>query len=186
METVDYNHDDFTGRYAADKAIMARFYIEPVQDRRASAKEGRPIFEDTEFVEIIAAGNKNNIVRRAATDDDRARFARQYAKFLEGHKEQHVGTPLKETPWLTRSQVEELAHLSIHTLESLANLDDAACARYTGLFDLKRKAGASLEQAKGIAPATALLEENEKLKNQVAALSEQVKKLAAEVKAASK
>lgn len=177
MEMVDYNTDDFNSRYQADRGVHARFYTVPVEDRAASAEAGRPMFKDQEFIEIIAAGNQNNIVRRKASNEDRSRFSRQYEMYRRGVEDQLVGTPLAEVAWLTRSQVEELAYLRIRTLESLADLDDAVCTRHAGLYDLKAKAGAALDQAKGMAPLTALQEENEKLRNQVQTLENQVKQL---------
>ena len=61
----DYDLRDFDGRFRADQGVQARFYTLPMQDHAATAEHGRPMFKDTEFVEILAAGNANNIVKRA-------------------------------------------------------------------------------------------------------------------------
>lgn len=174
MEQVDYNVDDFNGRFSGDRSVMARFYTMPVPDRKATAEAGRPMFRDVEFVEIVAAGNANNIVQRRVTNEDRQRFARQYEMFRQGSDEQLVGTPLSEVAWLTRSQVEELAYLRVRTLEALASLDDSACSKHAGLYDLKKKAGAAIQQSEGMAPITKLQEENEKLGKMVEELEAQV------------
>lgn len=150
--------------------VYARFYMHPKLDETASAAEGRPVYSDREYVEIIAAGNANNIIRRPVSDMDRRRFRREYAAFRAGDTEQLIGTPLVEVPWISRSMVEELAYRKVRTLEQLAELNDGACTATPGLFDLKRKAGAWLEKSKAAAPFTALQQENEELKARLAAL----------------
>jgi len=173
----DYDLRDFDGRFRADQGVQARFYTLPMQDHAATAEHGRPMFKDTEFVEILAAGNANNIVKRKATDEDRQRFHRQYAMFRRGVDEQLVGTPLTEVAWLTRSQVEELAYLRIKTLEALAGMDDNICGRHAGLYDLKKKATVALEAAGDMAPLTKLQEENSELARKVEELTLQLKEL---------
>lgn len=179
-EMADFDVKDFEDENST-KGVYARFYWRPKKDEAASAAEGRPIFKDTEYVEIIAAGNSNNIVARPVSDMDRVRFRQAYAKFKEGDADQLVGTPLIELPWLTRSQVEELAYMKIRTVEQLATLNDAACG-IPGMFDLKRKAEAWVKKAEGAAPFTALQKENEDLKARIAALEELLKKPAATAK----
>lgn len=177
MEMVEYDVNDFNERYAGDKSVYAKFYTMPVKDESASAKEGRPIFRDREYIEIRASGNQNNIINRPADNLDRQRFSRQYDLFKKGCDEQMVGTPLTEVTWLTRSQVEELAYVRIRTLEQLANVNDETCQRMVGLRDLKNKAEKFLEASEKAAPITALQEENATLKGQVEALAAQMKEL---------
>lgn len=167
----------YNSRYSADAGVHARFYTQPVKDEHASAEAGRAIFKELEFVEVITPGNQTNIVRRKATDEDRRRFHRQYHLFSTKAESQVVGTPLSEVAWLTRTQVAELAYLNIRSLEQLANLDDNSCAKFAGLYDLKNRAKAAMASATDMAPFTKLQEENETLKNQVAALTEQMKEL---------
>lgn len=177
MEIYDGDVADFTGRFAADRGVHARFYTVPVQDKRESSSAGRPIFRDTEFIEIVAAGNANNVVRRKATNEDKQRFPRQYEAYRQGAADQIIGTPLTEVPWITRSQVEELAYIRIRSLEELAHVDDNVCARMAGLYDLKRKAKAAMDAADAAAPLTELQAKNEQLKNELAALKDQLAKL---------
>jgi hypothetical protein len=181
---------DFENRYAGDKGVHARFYMFPQKNEAKSASAGRPIFEDTEFVEIFAAGNSTNIVRRPARAMDKDRFRRQYEAFKAGTEDQLQGTPLHEVPWITRSQVEELAYLRIRTLEQLANVSDAACGKHVGLYDLKSKATKALAAAEGAAPITELTKENEELKRrldqrdkEMDTMKEQMAKLIAAVQA---
>lgn len=167
MATFDGDVTEFENRNAGDKGVHARFYMFPQQNDAKSASAGRPIFEDTEFVEIIAAGNQTNIIRRPARHMDRQRFQRQYEAFKAGNEDQMQGTPLSQVPWITRSQVEELAYLRIRTLEQLAHVSDSACGKHVGLYDLKSKAQKTLAAAEGAAPITELTQENEELKRRL-------------------
>jgi len=167
---ADFNVEDFEHRNAADKSVFVKFYIRPFQDEAKSIEEGRPIFKDKEYVEIRTPGNQTNIVQRPVTDMDKQRFRQAYALFKAGDAEQVVGTPLTETPWITRSQVEELAYLRIRTLEQLANVGDDVCTRLPGMFKLKQRAQAAIERAEKTAPFIAMQKENEELRNKLAAL----------------
>lgn len=167
MPQFDDDVNDFENRYAGDKGVHARFYMFPQKNEAKSASAGRPIFDETEFVEIFASGNSTNIVKRPARQMDKDRFRRQYEAFKAGHEDQVQGTMLYEVPWITRSQVEELSYLRIRTLEQLANVSDAACGKHVGLYDLKSKAQKALAAAEGAAPLTELAKENEDLKRRL-------------------
>ena len=169
-EQADFDVGDFDSRTAGDKSVFVKFYIRPFQDEEKSAEEGRPIFKDKEYVEIRTPGNETNIIKRPVTDMDKQRFRGAYAAFKAGDAEQIIGTPLTETPWITRSQVEELAYLRIRTLEQLANVGDDVCTRLPGMFKLKQRAQAALERAEKTAPFIAMQKENEDLRNKLAAL----------------
>mgnify|MGYP006961545502 CR=1 FL=1 len=186
MPQFEDDVNDFENRYAGDKGVHARFYMHPEQNEEKSAAAGRPIFEETEFVEIIAAGNQTSIIRRPARQMDKQRFQRQYEAFKAGHGDSDYGTILSEVPWITRSQVEELSYLRIRTLEQLANVSDSECGKHVGLYELKSKAQKALAAAEGAAPMTELAKENEELKkrlnsqdDQMANMREQMDKLIA-------
>lgn len=177
-DSVDYDVSDFDDRFAADKSVYAKFYTHPVKNERASAEAGRAKFDEVEYVEIRAAGNANNIIQRPASDQDRQRFHRQYELFRAGMAEQTVGTPLTEIPWVTKSQVEELAYVRINTLEALATVNDDVCQKMAGLRDLKNKAVVFMEAADKAAPLTALQDENKQLRKQLEEMNLQIKALA--------
>jgi hypothetical protein len=175
-DTVEYDVGDFS-RENDNRGVYARFYYAPVKNEEASAAEGRPVFVDKEFIEIIAAGNSTNIVGRKATDMDKRRFSKEYSLFKSGDDEQMVGTPLTEVPWITRSQVEELMYRKIRTLENLAELSDGMI-NAPGMYELKRKAEAWLKKASEAAPFTAMQAEMEALRAELAALKNAPNKVA--------
>lgn len=178
-ETYEANPTDFDeGNREQDNKTYVKFYIRPLHDEEASANEGRPIYHDTEYVEIRTPGNETNIVRRPVSDLDRKRFANQYRAFKAGELEQTTGTPLSEVPWITRSQVEELSYLRINTIEILADVNDDVCTRIPGLFKLKQRAQVYVQQAKEAAPNLALQRKNEELENRLSVMENTVKEQA--------
>lgn len=186
MEVADFDVQDFDQRYAGDKSVYVKFYMHPIRDEEASVHNGRPMFKDVQYVEIRAAGNQNNIIQRPVTRMDIDRFPEQYRRFKEGMSEQVIGTRLAEVPWVTRSQVEELAHIRIYTLEALSAVPEDVCQRMAGLRDLKMRAQNALEASEKAAPFLALEAENKELKNQLDTMSNQLKELTAAFKALKK
>ena len=168
-DSIEYDVGDFENPDSA-KGLHARFYWVPKKDEAASVEAGRPVFKDCEYVEILAAGNANNIVRRPVGDMDRSRFRQQYAMFKQGSAEQLVGTPLSEIPWLTRSQVEELMYNKIRTLEQLAEVNDQFCNTAPGMYELKRKAAAWVQKASEAVPFTKMQSEMDALRAELEAL----------------
>lgn len=160
----------FERREAGDNKVIAKFYMSAVEDTAASAEAGRPIFKEKEFIEIMAPGNLNNIVRRPASQQDRQRFPGAYRAFRAGNGEGVIGTPLSEVIWINKGQVEELSYNNIRSIEQLAVVDDTACARIPGLLTLREKAKHYLEVSKDSARFTKLEHENEELKNQIESL----------------
>jgi hypothetical protein len=183
MESFDEDYRVFESRVnsAGEKSVFAKFYLHPELDKTETSLQGRPIYKDREYVEIQAAGNQNNIVIRPASDMDRNRFRGAYQAFKEFGEDHLVGTPLKEVPWLTRSQVEELAYWRIRTLEQLAGVNDDVVLKVPGLGDLRKRAIFTVEKVASDAPVAALQTENDQMKLQIQsmqqALTEQTKLL---------
>lgn len=177
-DTAEFSSDAFE-KQNDNSGVYARFYLEAVRNEAKSAEEGRPIFEDREFVEIIAAGNSTNIVVKPVRLNEIRRFPKEYAKFKDGEKDQLIGTPLGEIPWMTKSMVEELNHLKVRTLEHLAVLNDDICGRYAGLYEAKRKAGIWLQAAKEAQPFTRLEAENLELRERLSGMESQMAELIA-------
>lgn len=182
-ETADFDLEDFENPRRSDAKAFARFHLLPIVDEAKSAEAGRPIYNDVEFVEIIVPGNQTNRPVLKVTSIERQRFARQYKAWKEsGSSEYLEGTPLTEVPWITRSQVEELAYSRVRTLEQLASVDDLACQRMMGLLDLRRKAQAALTRAEASAPFTKLQEQLDKLAAENASLKLSVEAQAEKIK----
>jgi hypothetical protein len=173
------NHEDFDPRVGADAdaQLLVKFEVRAKLDRTASDEEGRPIYRDTEYINIRAPGSPDNVVR-PATDRDRDRFPKHYAAFKNRtDQEQLDGTPLSEWPAINRSQVEELAFLGVKTVEQLSAISDANAQQIMGFQMLKKKATDWLEAAAMGVSAGALKAELDKRDEQIAKLQAQVEEL---------
>ena len=91
------NPDDFRPG-AGDDKLYVIFHMDIVKDEGKSVEEGRPIFNDVEFVQIFVPGDKTNVIDRPIRPSDKARFPKQYQAFKEGKAEeaQLQKTPLKD------------------------------------------------------------------------------------------
>ncbi len=153
MEELDFDHTVFSPQQAeSDKSLAVRFYMQALRDESKSIEEGRPIFVDTEMIEIRVRGDRNNIVIRPVREDDKRRFRQAYGDF-KANKERTVdGTPLTEWPAMSASMAEELRYLGFYTVEQLAEANEAALSKVPGLLTMKNRAKLFLEFAKGISP----------------------------------
>lgn len=182
----------FTKANAGDDSLFVVFYMGVMKNDGKSDEAGRPIFDDVESVRIIVPGDRNNMVDRPASAQDKARFPKQYALFQQGRKEedQITGTRLTEWPFLSRGQCEEFRYMGLRTVEQLAEVGDGVCAKVPGLTQLKRNAALWLDKAKaGAASAQAakkMTEQDSKIAELQAVIMDQaarLEKLAAQVKA---
>lgn len=183
METLDYDHTLHTQNPDADKNLAVRFYMHPLKDEEKSLEAGRPIFKDTELVEIRVRGDRNSVVVHPVSDADKQRFPHQYRAFKEGQAEITQGTPLKEWPIASASMVEELKYLGFLTVENVAAASDSACDKVPGLRQLKKRAAAYIEIAAGNSPVEKLQAEIEFEKNARQAAEAQVTDLARRLEA---
>jgi hypothetical protein len=168
---------------AGDDQLYVRFYTEPVQNAAKSIQAGRPIFDDTELVEIRVPGDKDMSVKGPAKMY-KDRFPQRYAAFL-ARKDQDAasGTVLSQWPGCTRSQAEELAFLKCKTVEQLAALSDAQLQNFgPGYLTLRGKAAKWLEASKGNATVEKVNSELQARDSEIAvlkrALEEQNAKIA--------
>jgi hypothetical protein len=179
MQTADFNHNDFRAgnEQEADRALLVRFMMREKQDQTASRAEGRPIFKDTEYIEIRVAGKRDPQVCRPARQADKDRFPEHYRRFQLRMEEPTEGTPLSQWPMISRSQCEELSFFSIKTVEQLAEMADSNCSNIRGGLDLKYKAIGWLEKA----DESKLLAEKEQLQQRVDDQAAQIEQLQAQM-----
>ncbi|MDH5739996.1 MAG: hypothetical protein OEY77_06700 [Nitrospira sp.] len=183
MTIADFDVQDFEDRTRSDNKAFVRFFIRPVEDKAKSREAGRPIYSDQEYCEIIVPGNQTNRPIKPVDNIIKQRYAAQYAKWKAADRPEDFvdGTHLTEVPWLTRSQVEELAYLRIRTLEQLAVVGDDVCTRVPGLFDLKKRAKLLVQKAEEQAPILALQEQLDALKNELEVKDQTIIELAARI-----
>lgn len=174
-----------------DATTVATFKNMPKQNNARTLKEGRPIFDDVEVVEMRQAGDRQSVKTFPAheiwrVDEESGenvtyamRFSEQYKRFKSGKQQVMDGTPLDEAPFLTDARRSELKALSVFTVESLAALEGQNLKNIgQGGRELKAQAQAYIDNASGSANSTRLAQENEWLKEQLAAMQAQQANLA--------
>lgn len=176
----------------ADKDLVVPvFKIHTTKNDAKSRKQGRPIYDDMEVVEVRFAGDRNKVSVFPAlsicgqTQDDNGdyrpityaeRWPDQYKRFKAKEQQVAEGTPVDELPFLTQAKRAELKALSIYTAEALAALDGQPLKNLgQGGRDLKNQAQAYLDNAAGSAGATAMVQ-------RIADLEQLVKDLTADKK----
>ena len=162
-----------------DRKLHVRFFMEPVEQTARSVIEGRRIFEDTEYIEIMVPGDKQTIIKRQVFPMDRQRFPQQYARFKQGLADQTVGTPLSELTFIPASKVKEYEFFGIKTVEQLAGAADGGqCGQQMmGFQSDKQKANSFLEVAKGAAPVNELRAKIDQRDAQIDAMQKQLEEM---------
>lgn len=157
MNEADYGITDMAmsnGRYQGDESLLVKFFKHPLLNQIKSEEQGRPIYEETPYIQIMQPGNKDSIVVRPASDMDKNRFAEHYRKFEAREDQDSIeGTLLEEWAAVTRSQVEELRYLNIRTVEQLATVSDSNAQNVMGINLLREKAKKFLETSEKEATA---------------------------------
>lgn len=109
-----------------DDKLIVGFYKESRLNAAKSRTEGKPVHESSDFVQIQHPGENLNIVKRPVQDNDKRRWPRQWAQFVQGTSQIPEGVPLSllfpERPHIAAT----LRGYNIHTVEQLSNLSAEA------------------------------------------------------------
>ena len=163
-------------------SLIVRFSIEAQEDEAASAKAGRPIFNDVEVLEVRVPGDID-VLRRNATENDRREYAKQYLAFQKSQSQETVsGTPLSVWAPMKRSQVEEARHFGIFTVQQLAQVPDNHMQRLgPGWITLRQTARDWEKAANDGAAVVSLRQELENATARIKTMEEMLKKQALEL-----
>lgn len=165
------------------------FYVETVEDARATAEAGFPKFKDVEMVKIMIAGDRNSVLVAPANDMSfcperreqmpyKEQFPRHYAAFREQRELHADGTPIEQLPGITGSKAAELKAQKVFTVEALAALDGTALNRLgMGARELKGRAETWLTRAREGAIDSKLAAQNEALQAQLDAMRETIRNM---------
>ncbi len=158
-----------------DASLYVRFFEAPKQNAARTLAEGRPCFDDVTWIEIVPPGDRGNAIQRPARDDDKARFRARLAVYkADPTSGGETGTSLKMVPFLSASQVEELAYVKCTTLEQLAGMSDANLKNIGPFLKDRQAARDYLEAAKGNAPLVQMRAELDRKDIEFAALKAQL------------
>lgn len=160
--------------------VLINFYTKGVHDPDESAKAGRPIFTDVNYIKIMVPGDPGNIIDRPVENEiDLRRFGRAYEEWKRsGVQAEGNGTPLEAWPGLTAAQVAQLKYYNVRTVEQLSAMSDANLQNIGPILALRQRARDYVAVAKGEAPLTKVRAELEESNAMIAAMKEQMKQQA--------
>ena len=176
---------DFRDPSAPKSPAIPQFFTEAVKLEWKSRQEGRPIFEDREFVRIIIPGDRRSMAVEPVGEAHRSRWSREYQAFQAGREAPVEGTPLSEWPvsLMSPARVQELAYFNLRTVEQMAAVNDAQLQNLgMGARELRERARTWLEVAeKGAGPIERLISRNEELTRETERLTRELKAANAEI-----
>lgn len=149
MATADFNYEDFdaSAQSEQDATLLVKFYTKSVENKSESAKQGRPVFREREYIDIKIPGSRDGAAR-PATYRDKQRFPKHYAAFKQRTSAPAEGTPLLEWGPISQSMAMEMAFHNVKTVEQLAEMSDTLCQQFMGAQNFKAKAVRYLERMK--------------------------------------
>ena len=166
-------------RYADDNRLLVRIFNHPKLNQTETAEQGRQIWHEVPYIQIMQPGNKDSIVIRPMTEMDKQRFIEHFRKFEARESQEGIdGTLLEEIPWISRSQVEELKFMNVRTIEQLLDVSDVNAQNMPmGFSMLKQKAERYLVHAQEEGVAEQLESKLSERDNQIEALMARVEML---------
>lgn len=149
------SRDPRTGRFShhadfgEDMKLNVKFSTEPVFSKKETYLAGGvPKYVDMDFVTIVVPGKGDLVIHTPVTDFYIWRFPLEHDAFKRGQEASVIGTPLEMWPGVQPSQVAELKHQGIRTVEQLATLSDASSGVLRGFYAMKNKAQQFLDDSK--------------------------------------
>ena len=140
-----------------DRPPYIECFIDAVEDREATIREGHYVGKDVVFFRVIPAGGKLEVVQNA---EEHLRNLRKrgdkmfpayegvFKAFQEGSEPPANGTPVKDWPAISPAEVKLLLSINVRSVEDLATLPEEGMQRLgMGARALQRKALTWLESA---------------------------------------
>lgn len=173
---VKRGHNNYEVSHGDDASNHVEFYQEAVLNEVNSTKEGRPQYDNVDYITIMFPGDKTKILKKPVNQDFINRYPNQWRAYKEGKEQIQSGLPITEWAILTKAEALNMKSLGIHTVEALAGLPDTALTWF-GARSYRDKAVATLNNSKDGSFVLGLKHENEVLKNDLEALKKQVEEL---------
>lgn len=168
-------------RFGNDDKTNVLFYDKPVVDPIKSREMGRRWEVSKQYVRIQHPGEKD-YSDRPLTDFDKARFPRQWAQYLQGHKQMPDGTPVDVLFPQSPEIPANLHSLGCHTIEQLAGMTEHGSQTIgMGATQWRDRARKFLEAAAGSAGIHRLEKQIEDERNKNEVLSNQISQLQTQV-----
>lgn len=182
MPTPTFDGDVYQDgqQFKDDAKLAVRFYMRAIHHEFNSLAEGRPVYIEVPYVEILTPGSRDTLVTEA-TEQYQKRFAAQWRNFIAREEAPMEGTPLAEIPWMSKSQVAELAAINVKTIEQLIAMPDVLANKIMGMATIRMRAQRFLEAAKGEGEIGKMEQEINDLKFQNSQLVESIAAMKAQL-----
>lgn len=177
LPSIDEAVMEGDARHAMDHLLRVEFYAGAVQNAAKSEEAGFPVFDDADFVRINIPGDVKSSYEAVVDLSHKRRFARQWAAYQAGQSQETTGMSLDKLPGMTLSLKASLVARGIITVEQLASLSDQLATGLMGIHELRRKAIALVEVAKGAEGKQFVQTELSKRDAQIEALKAQMAEL---------
>jgi hypothetical protein len=172
--------------YQEDGALI-EFFQDAIQNNKKTKDEGRPVFDDKDFIRIQTPGDTHTVIVRIATEQDKKRFPKCWNAYQQGQQMSQEGTPLEQWNLISRSQTLELKHKGIATVETLVQVSDTNLQKMgPGYIQLRNSARQYLESSADLAKATQAARERDEAIEKMALMQEQIDALTQQLAAAPK
>lgn len=133
---------------SADKgSALVTFYTKAVQNPAKSKEQGRPIFDEREFIKIRLSGDNSMVIDKFATDADKEKYPEAWARWQKYQDSRIPGTPIETWSELSEVQIAEFKAINIHTIQQFAALPDSIGQKIMGFNALREKAQAIVNGA---------------------------------------
>jgi hypothetical protein len=174
--------DDFYS--SVGKFPPAEIFLKVVDDVQKTHEENRPVKKEVEYIKIFS--DPGSIFEREITEEDKFNYRGLYQRFSQTKLPTTVdGTALSDLPWMTRARAEEFAGVKLFSAEqAVVAREDQILKLGMGAREEIAKIKAFLKMAKDTKLVTKQAEtiarqdkQIEKLKEELAALSEAVKEI---------
>jgi len=123
-----------------DKLLAVKIFKKAKLNKFKSEQENKQVFDDIEYVSIMAPGQRNQVTERPMTDKDRERFKFHYDNYLNREETKQNGIPLEMLPGITPGQTSTLRAIKVETIEQLAGLHEKAIKNLYEGRDLVKRA----------------------------------------------
>lgn len=163
--------------------IIPVFYMKAIRNNFESERQGRDIWEEVPYVEMMVPGDKLTEVHEKVKQDHKDRWPDKWAAFIANQEAPTDGTPLDEWPPVSRAVAMQLSSAKVRTVEALASLSDLQLSNVMpmGGNALREKARMWLKQAEEMAPMADLQAALAARDEEVAALKAQMADLASRI-----
>ncbi len=166
-----------------ERGVFVEFYTHPVYMKAKSDEAKRQVWEDREHIRIVIPGDKDNVVMRQATRQDKEKYPDAWKRYQEKDKETRVGTPLEEWQPISKSQVKEAKYMEIHTVEQLAAVSDGNLQKLgPGWVSLRSNAQVWVSNQRDGAAAAQVASQLEQANSLIAQLQERMAAMEAQPK----